>query len=274
MTIEFRYTTREAVNILKTLILCETAIVSIYLLSYLLGRPSFTIHALFDLDGEACIPAWFSSMQLFMTGALLWLASRSCRREKPSPLFLKLASAGFIYISADEAAMIHERVGTVLKSLPHVPSIHGHGAWIPFYVIAGLFFVLVMGRHFYFLWRDFRRELIWVLGGMAVFLFGALGMEVIGDLLRSGSLEDASRFYVLEVAIEEFCEMSGMSVVFHGVMRFLLQLHRERATELAPLPTPVISSVLPAMAAVAVPVDHALLVQSDALQHPDEQHIA
>jgi hypothetical protein len=273
MVLQLDYRISDAKNALKTLLLCEMVMVCIYLISYLLGKPSYTLQALFDLDGEACIPAWFSAMQLFVVGVLLWGAARTCGRKSPSPVFLKLAGAGFIYISADEAAMIHERVGAFLKSLPHVPSIHGHGAWISLYLAGGIFFLMLTRRHFLSLWRDFRRELAIALAGMGVFLLGALGLEVFGDLMRSGILPHGTRAYVLEVALEEFFEMSGVSIILYGVIRFVLQLHRGQVPVALPSPLPMsaMPAVTSAATTIAETIDSSLLPKAGQLPHLDER---
>ena len=200
--LQLDYSLKDAQKTLKMLVLFEVVMVLIFLVSNLLGNPSYGIHATFDLDGEACLPAWFSAMQLFVVGALLMGASRARQLQGISPLFLKLVGAGFIYISADEAAMIHERAQGLLKYVKKMPQINGHGVWIFIYFAIGMVILLASRRHLFSLWKSFRQEMSIAVLGFTLFLFGAVGLEIASYLfLRSGA---APFLYVLEVALEEF----------------------------------------------------------------------
>ncbi len=225
--LQLDYSLKDARRILKLLILCEAVMVGIYLGSHLLGNPSYGIRATFDLDGEACLPAWFTAVQLFVIGILLLVASRACHRQGPSPTFLKLVGAGFIYISADEAAMIHERAQGLLKYLKGLPNINGHGVWVFIYMAIGILILLASRRHLFSLWENFRQEMSVALVGLGIFLFSAVGLEIISYLfLRSGA---TPFIYVLEVALEEFGEMAGVSVMLYGVLQFVLQILQEKS---------------------------------------------
>jgi len=65
----------------------------------------------FDLGAEGTVPAWFSSGQFLLVGLALLAAAALRRGVSPSEMRLLLvAGLGFIFLSADEAAMIHERI--------------------------------------------------------------------------------------------------------------------------------------------------------------------
>ena len=90
MFMRFRstFTAKDAHRLLFGLILFELLLVAIYVGDSLLGSPISVIH-MFDLDREATIPAWFSSVQLFLIGIIFLLVARQVgRSHHPSQLFL------------------------------------------------------------------------------------------------------------------------------------------------------------------------------------------
>lgn len=215
--LQLHYTLRDARRLLVVLICFETVLAGIFVADYLLGKPSFFIHALFDMDGEACIPAWFSSMQLFLVGMVLLLGSRApAAPRQPSGRFLAFMGACFIFLSADEAGTIHERLRGLMKhAAAALPQVNGHGVWVSLYVLCGLVLLLLCYRHLIILLRLFPREAGIACSGFAIMCLGAVGLEIISyAFLRDGS---TPLYYALEVALEEFCEMSGASIVLYGV---------------------------------------------------------
>ncbi len=205
---------------LSLLIAVEFAFVLIFLADKWAGTPFWVIHRFFDLDAESNIPAWFASIQLFLIGIVLWMsAGHSQEGARPSPWFLYMAACGFIFLSADEAASIHETITLVLQSKEIFPRFSGgHGIWIPIYAAVGAFFLLLTRRQLVSLWRDYRQAAGIGLAGMIVLLAGAVGLEICSyEFLRDGS---HPAFYDLEVAMEEFLEMCGGSLMLYGAALF------------------------------------------------------
>ena len=79
-------------------------------------------------------------------------------------------------------------------------------------------------------------ERMWTLyvisGGMAVFLAGALGIEII-----SNNFEHGSAGYIASVCCEEFCEMSGISIVFSAF--YALAVHESATCAHSHIATPL-----------------------------------
>lgn len=219
-------TVRDANILLIGLILFELCLVLIFAVDTALGSPRLSIQQLFDLDGEGNIPAWFSSVQLFLIGLLFFLNSRRFDPDHtPSPLFLLMVSAGFIFLSADEVASIHEKLSVVFKHVEWIPRFKGdHGLWVFIYAIIGLILLLANLRAFVAMWNRYRHATSIMAIGMGFFLLGGVGLEAIGyQFLRSGS---TPLLYSAEVALEEFLEMSGASITLYGTI--LMLLHKSR----------------------------------------------
>ena len=102
-------------KIIVTALLCELALVAVYWFDIITAGHHHTLHALFDLDSEGNIPAWFSSSQLFCVAIAFWsCALRKRRSGRPSKLFFGLAGLAAVYASSDETAQIHERITALI----------------------------------------------------------------------------------------------------------------------------------------------------------------
>jgi hypothetical protein len=49
----------------------DLALALLYLLNWELHQPFYKLNLLLDLDGEASLPAWYSSVQLFLVACFL-----------------------------------------------------------------------------------------------------------------------------------------------------------------------------------------------------------
>lgn len=226
MNLDPGYTEKEASRLLVGLVVFELFLVLIYVADSWLGSPISAIHRLFDLDRESTIPGWFSSIQLFSIGIIFVLAARQCGpSDHPSGLFLVIVGAGFVFLSADEAAAIHEKITEVLTRIEWMPRFKGnHGIWIPIYLGVCLVLFLTTYREIRAMWIRFRRETLMMAVGITLFLLGVVGLEILSyEFLADRT---SSSLYQAEVALEELLEMFGASVVFYGALLFALRDRR------------------------------------------------
>lgn len=214
---------KDARSLLLGLLSFELLLVGLYVI--LPGIQIPRLFRLFDLDVEGNIPAWFSSLQLFMIGFLLILATRRDSAPPPTSTFLILSGLVFIFLSMDEAAAIHEQISTVIGRPDWLPSFRGkRGYWIPIYfvILGGL--LIAARQNLIVCWTHFRHETTWMLVGMAVFLMGAAGLEALAyEFLLQDFKPLNPAVYRVEVIGEEFLEMSGASLMLYAVLLFILR---------------------------------------------------
>ena len=198
------------------LLVGNVVLVCVYLLHVGRGETSWLLRTMFDLDGEATLPAWFSSAQLLLSGALfLWTAAARPNQAPVAAWFLVAIGSGFCFLSADEVVGIHETTTVVLRRFESLPRFSGdHGMWIPIYVAGAAAFVAATAKQWLALARAGRAGTLWLVAGAVLFLGGAAGLEILsyGDLR---AIENR-RLYTLEVAAEETLELFGASAMLIG----------------------------------------------------------
>lgn len=184
-------------------------------------RGAGTLMALFDLDAERSVPTWFQTLLLAGTGALLLLwrdvlgAGRSGRWGWP------LLGLTFLALSFDEMAALHERLIGPMRSLLDIDGGPLYFAWI---IPVALLLVLWVALLVPFLWSLPRPTLVRFLAAGAVFVSGALGVEMMGGILSS-TIGESSAVYNLATTLEEALEMAGALLFLRAVL-----LHWEAST--------------------------------------------
>ena len=191
-------------------------LVAIYLIHIATGETSSVLRTFFDLNGERTIPAWYSSAQLLLAGAIFLFMANTERDELPiAAWFLAAVGTGLCFLSADETVSIHETLYLYLGRFEWLPRFSGdHGLWIPIYVAGGAAFVLATARQWRALAATHRQGTAWLVAGGLLFLLGAAGIE----MLSYGSLREIEnrRLYTIQVAVEEAVELFGTSAMLVG----------------------------------------------------------
>ena len=217
MKLEFPLQIKHANRLLCALLLVEAVFGLLYYLDFRNGAPSVIYHQLISLDLEANIPTWFSLVQLFMIGLIpILLACSAHYKAPPSRGGLVLFGSGFIYLSLDEGAVIHEKMTYTFHNNPLVPYFDGvHGIWITVYMGVLILVLLVLGRDLWAIARKFPKESAVFFLGMLIYLTGSAGAETLTFFFLDKSDQ---AMYNLEVIIEEFLEMAGASVLLYSVL--------------------------------------------------------
>lgn len=216
--IHLSFTEKDAAKLLVALLMFEVLLVTTYLLG--IDSMPLKIGVLFDLDRELTIPAWFSSMQLLLIGILFLFSSHWPERHLISfPKFLYLAGIGFIFLSMDEAIAIHERLTSLLGHMKSewTPSFKGgFGTWMAIYIPILMGLMLAARRTIPTFFKAYPHQARILLAGATIFVLGAVVLEIVSYLyLRD---DEASQIYKLEVALEEFFEMAGASLILYGTI--------------------------------------------------------
>lgn len=185
------------------------------------------LRALFDLDAEASIPTWFSTVQLFVISGVLFVTSGHLRqrdrreRQRDRRVLSSLFVAGgffFLFLSMDEGAAIHEKVTPVARKLDWDWLLFAgqHGGWMTLYLAVAAVLALALHRYLFVLWGRFRREMQVALRGAAVYLIGAMLFETFSYLfvLPQGRMG----LHEVQVTFEEFLEMFGVTLMLYAAL--------------------------------------------------------
>lgn len=162
---------------------------------------------LFDLNTEKNVPTWFSSALLLACAFVLWrIADKTALHKEPDVDRWRLLSFGFAYLSMDETAMLHERIGFIFRT--HFPT--GGVFYYSWVFFLGLPVILFLSVYFFSFLKRLPRStrILFILSG-AVYLAGALGVETVGGWLDYGGAKNSVSYAVCSFS-EEVLEFSGM----------------------------------------------------------------
>lgn len=174
---------------------------------YLVSDIPWVIRQLFDVDEENNIPTWFSSANLMLTGAMtLLLAAGKWRQRDRWRGYWVLLGSGFLVLSLDEMAGLHESVNVVTEA-----------SWAIYALPLILVLALVFLRFLYNL--PARTATLFVLSGL-VFLGGAVGVELYTEpYLHNDQLNTLA--YNLWTPVEEGMEMFGVILFQYALLDYM-----------------------------------------------------
>ena len=188
------------------------------------GNRSRLLPLLFVGQDES-VPSWYSSVMLFSCAALAAAIARSGGSRRRGGWW---AVAGvFAYLSVDEAISIHEkasRLGRFILNTAGIDSFVSRAWVVP--ALAAL--ALLLPLFLWFLAGLPARTRLLLLAAAAVYVGGAVGMELLTDLLvhdRGGvraltRVENLIRIAVLP-HVEELLEMFGIVLFLYALLRHL-----------------------------------------------------
>ena len=158
---------------------------------------------LFDVDEENNISTWFSGFLLGVTAFWVWVVADAKRGSADRWwVHWKLLAGGFLLLSLDEIAGLHETVNTVIDVTWAIP-----GGILA--LLIGLLFVP-------FLWSlpTGTRNAFIVAG--CIYVGGAVGVEIIGD-----PMDEDSMTYNLTTVVEEGMEMGSVILFLAALLRYM-----------------------------------------------------
>jgi hypothetical protein len=223
----FSYSAADAKILLGTLFGFELLLTTGYILIRVIapGFPWGPLQNFFDVDREVSIPTWFSSIQLFAIAAVLLMQAPRAKQLRFPLLILGL---GFLFLSMDEAAAIHDSIYRSVQRLK-LERLHNREflVWMVLYLCVALIGLLLAYRSVLFAWRNFRREFIVVALGGALFVGGGIVIESLTHYLYRIAVD--ARFF-LAVAAEELFEMAGASVMLYGFLLLGITIQSHSST--------------------------------------------
>lgn len=203
--------TQAALPTLLFLVCVEIALVLMHLFAHSAPPPLHHLQLWFDLHSERTIASWFSSSQLLVAGLMLCFAAWREWGRGPEAALFATAGLGFAFLSADEAASIHEEITRFTVKYSFVPRFEGdHGVWIFVYALLGLTLCVLFHRGLFAVWRGRRQAALLFGVGFLTIVAGGVLVEILWYYgLASGHLQAVT---------EEFLEMFGASLVVCGAL--------------------------------------------------------
>lgn len=200
-------------------ILVTVSIIVLHMAGWVLDRQGVAqvkvVRLLFDLRAEGNVASAFSAL-LWLVAALLMALLHVQERSSPSGRAEWGWLAGlFLFLACDEVAQVHEKLNKSMRALL------GGGdqgilnyAWVIPYAV---FMALVLGCCIRFLRAVDQRTSRGLLLAGAVFVAGAMGMELVESAHTHLPL-DAPLVFV-STTVEETLEMTGVLLLIHTLLR-------------------------------------------------------
>lgn len=181
------------------------------------GTPVEAAHQ-FDLGRENNLPTWYASISLLLCATLLALIGWAKHRTLDPFRWHWLAlAAGFLMLSADEAASIHELVGRSIESHIHFEGAFYYGSIIPMLGCVGLIAFTFL-RFWWHLPMLIRVRV--ALSGL-LYVGGAVGLEMLESREEWLTQSQSTAIYHTMVFVEELLEMSGVVLFLSSLAGYL-----------------------------------------------------
>jgi hypothetical protein len=169
----------------------------------------------FHMGREANVPAWFSTV-LFLLAALLLsiIAYAKTMQRGAFRYHWFMLSAVFVYLSADEAAVLHEELGNAVGAIfPN--TILSYGWFVPGAIAVAVFAIFCLR---FLLNLPGKTRWVFVLAG-SIFVGGAIGIEALASPYENGRPPDF--LFAILVALEEFMELAGLTIFIYALMNYI-----------------------------------------------------
>ncbi|OGW86077.1 MAG: hypothetical protein A3A81_06175 [Omnitrophica bacterium RIFCSPLOWO2_01_FULL_45_10b] len=204
------------INFIRLLFAVTGLLAFCHVVGLFIGEYAWQWERLFGLDGESNIPTWFSSLLLASCAFVSFRCYEAA--EKRDRWIWFLATAGFLFLSCDEVAMLHETVGSIFKKkfvtsesvLANAPTIWPV-AVSPLIALGMLWFGVFIPKAM----RNSKEALKLVMMGFALYLFATVGLELLEDFIQGDSLSWAREANTL---FEESLEMIGAIMILKGLL--------------------------------------------------------
>ena len=188
-------------SFVATFLLCAHGLAVCY--NYLVEETPWYLLQMFDVNEEHNLPTWFSGFNLLIATTFLWIASREKRIGNDSMAGRwTVLFAIFCFLSIDEIAGIHESINSVVE---------------PTWAYGGAVIAAVLGIYFIPFLKSLPRPTLikFVIAG-AIFVGGAVGMEIVGEPMDGDSL-----IYNLTTMVEEGMEIFGIILFTKALLEYL-----------------------------------------------------
>jgi len=178
---------------------------------------------LFNVGTERNLPTFYSACAMLVcSGLLLLITWLEWERPRAKGLYWAVLAAVFCALACDEMLVLHEKLIAPVRDLLGTSGALYY-AWVIPYGAFALLFACVYAR---FLWQLPRRSALLFLLAGAVFVSGALGLEMLGAswIQRYGR----GPGYVAFQTVEETFEMGGIVLFVFALLDYIGREHEVR----------------------------------------------
>ena len=173
----------------------------------------------FNLDREYNLPSWFSGIQLAIIGVVCILTFHCESQSLSWQRMWFILAGGFFYLSFDEIMVVHESFlrEETLELIPGTSLLRGLPPWqivfAPLGVITAIVFAL------FFKSRFIPKSTAWF------FLIGGFSCWGLAFVLEGTAMSFfiPNGWYQQEVALEEFAEMAGATLILFAIVQYSFQ---------------------------------------------------
>lgn len=174
----------------------------------------------FYMDSEANVPTYFNTIVLFIPAALFGIISawKFNIKDKFKIQWLGLALI-FLFLSLDEAAVLHERLIKPMRSITNFERFGGifYFAWVIPGIAAVIIFLLAYLR--FFLHLDNKFKLLFFIS-LTIYLSGVIGGELLsGHFAETIGLKNFT--YAMYTSLEESLELFGASMITYSLLVYI-----------------------------------------------------
>jgi hypothetical protein len=188
-----------------------------YVLKFIVNYPGIHRFAMINLDEEANVPTYFSSLLLLTSGCLLGIIAQA-EKTKNSNFFRHWVFLSFLffYMSLDEAAEIHEHLNGPIGELLNVGGIFYFAAVIP-----GILVTLLLLVFYLRFWMNLpQKSKILFMASAVFYIGGVIGVELAGG--RYFNLHGPNNLtYGLLTVFEETLELAGIILFIYALLDYL-----------------------------------------------------
>jgi len=173
-----------------------------------------------DVDMEQNLPSFYNGALLLLVGLLVTLVATLKHQERAAYVrHWTVLAVGFCAMAADEMVSLHERVGGWILGWvgPQLPPFL-YFAWV---IPASGLVVGLAVAYLPFLRALPPRVRARFTRAAGLYLFGAIGMEMVGAAIFRAFDGPDSFLYALSTAVEEGSEMFGLSLFVAALLGYL-----------------------------------------------------
>jgi hypothetical protein len=179
---------------------------------------------LFDMDSEISLATWYSTVVLlFIPAVLLFYVGWQKRRSQQKPSWPWFVLSGlFLFMSIDDAAMIHEKFSTLnrLSGLQDVlsgvnSSLLAWSWWVIYLPIVAILAIILLRWYFSLP----KRTMLLIAVAVCLAVAGQVGMEMISSFVSNDSGEYIGPIWR---GLQKFVGRLGLSLFLFAIVDYIL----------------------------------------------------